>query len=264
MRSSGAIASGDANRSSPVSTASAQPEVRLVNRVLPPGATESAPGDIKLFAPEGSAEGCASGECLPGEEPQKTGVLSPEPPPIDLAEADEPPPDVVEVPRAAPPRVGGSDDDRWRRAVDAVREASPRHGKSLSYARFLGFTPEGVKVAFPPDAAFHRAQVTGMSRSLVETELAKSLGRPIKLIEDTSAAALSAAPKSIAEVEATDRSSREKVIADKVKSHPALRNVIRHLGGALEHIAYLEAAPRPVAAGPSAAADEGDGGPAVD
>jgi hypothetical protein len=145
-----------------------------------------------------------------------------------------------------------------------VREASPRHGKSLSYARFLGFISEGVKVAFPPDAAFHRAQVTGMSRSLVETELAKSLGRPIKLIEDTSAAALSAAPKSIAEVEATDRSSREKIIADKVKSHPALRNVLRHLGGALEHIAYLEPAPRPIVAGPSAAADEGDGGPAVD
>jgi hypothetical protein len=249
---------------STVAHPSAQPEVRLVNRVLPPAATESASGDIKLFAPEGSAEGCAAGECLPGEEPQKTGVLSPEPPPIELAEADEPPPDIVEPPRAAPRPSGSSDDDRWRRAVDGVREASPRHGKSLSYARFLGFISEGVKVAFPPDAAFHRAQVTGMSRSLVETELAKSLGRPIKLIEDTSAAALSAAPKSIAEVEATDRSSREKIIADKVKSHPALRNVLRHLGGALEHIAYLEPAPRPIVAGPSAAADEGDGGPAVD
>lgn len=235
--------------------------MRLINRVLPSPAVEAAPGDVKLFAPEGSAEGCASGECLPGEAQEKTRVLSP----IELSEADEPPPDVVEVPRAAP-RTSGSDDDRWRRAVDAVREASPRHGKSLSYARFLGFIPEGVKVAFPPDAAFHRAQVTGMSRAMVETELTRSLGRPIKLIEDTSAAALSAAPKSIAEVEANDRSSRERVIADKVKAHPALRNVIRHLGGALEHIAYLEPVTRPmgVPGAAAASADEGDAGPAVD
>lgn len=155
-----------------------------------------------------------------------------------------------------------SEADQWRRAVDAVRDASPRHGKSLSYARFLGFVPEGVRLAFPPDAAFHRAQVTGMSRAMIEAELTKVLRRPIRLVEDTNAQALQSAPKSIAEVEASDRASRERSIDEKVRAHPALRNVLKHLGGALEHVSYLEPVARP--AEPTNTPDEGDGGPAVD
>lgn len=175
---------------------------------------------------------------------------------MDEPEEDEPPRPAAPAPKPS------SDEDKWRRAVDAVRDASPRHGKSLSYARFLGFSPEGVRVAFPPDAAFHRSQVIGMSRAMVEGELARSLGRPIRLIEETDAKAFESASKSIAEVEATDRSTRERGIAEKVKAHPALRNVIRHLGGALEHIAYLEPVTRPPSAAPTP--DEGDAGPSVD
>lgn len=209
---------------------------------------------MKLFPPEGSAEGCASGECLPVPLPS----IAAAPPELHEADEPEPPPPVSAAHRAV-----ATDEEKWKRAVDAVREASPRHGKSLSYARFLGFTPEGVRVAFPADAAFHKSQVIGMSRAMVEGELARSLGRPIKLVEDTSAQALQGAPKSIAEVEATDRSTRERGIEDRVKAHPALRNVLRHLGGSLEHIAYLE----PVARQPTAAAaspDESDAGPPVD
>ncbi|MBL8912948.1 MAG: hypothetical protein JNM17_19800, partial [Archangium sp.] len=219
-----------------------------------------------------SAEGCASGDCLPEEKSTAaTGATSPHPGPLpqgrergspassapfaltpsepegppeppELDDSDAPPSfdDGPPRPAAAPARVGTStDDDKWRRAVEALREASPRHGKSLSYARFLGFTPEGVKLVFPQDAAFHRSQIIGMSRAMVEQELARSLGRPIKLTEDTSAAALQSAPKSIAEIEQSDRSTREKSIEQKVRSSSALKNVIRHLGGALEHIAYL-------------------------
>jgi hypothetical protein len=200
-----------------------------------------------------SAEGCASGDCLP--EP----VVARAPPVLELVESDEPEPP---PPITAATRALDTDDEKWKRAVDAVREASPRHGKSLSYARFLGFTPEGVRIAFGADAAFHKSQVIGMSRAMVETELARSLGRPIKLIEDTNVQAFQGAAKSIAEVEATDRSTRERGIEDKVKAHPALRSVLRHLGGSLEHIAYLE----PVAHKPTVAAvpDEGDAGPSVD
>ncbi|MFO0600947.1 MAG: DNA polymerase III subunit gamma/tau [Myxococcaceae bacterium] len=230
--------------------------MKLVNRVLPPApaptsapiAESKPPPDVKLFAPEGSAEGCASGDCLPGETKPALVESKPPTPPPDLAPADE---EELEAPRAPAPTKGPvGDDDKWRRAVEALREASPRHGKSLSYARFLGFTPEGVRLAFPQDAAFHRSQVIGMSRALVESELAKSLGRPVKLLEETNAAALENAPKSIAEVEASDRSSREKGIEERVRAHPALRNVIRHLGGALEHIAYLEPVSKPRVAGP--------------
>lgn len=139
----------------------------------------------------------------------------------------------------------------WERAVELVRQASARHGKSLSVARFLGFTAEGVRVAFPQDAAFHRAQVIGMSRTLVEHELTKALGRPIKLIEDASPEAFAQAQRSIAEVEATDRASRERAIEQKVREHPGVRAVLKHLGGSIEHIAVLEPVDKPRLTGPS-------------
>jgi hypothetical protein len=151
---------------------------------------------------------------------------------------------------------GPSDHDRWCRAVDALRAAMPRHGKSLSYARFLGFAADGVRIAFPPDAGFHRSQVVGMSRSVVEAELSKALGRPGKLLEEANAQAFEAAPKSIAEVEATDRASREKQIEARVRHHPAVHAVLRHLGGSVEHIQFLDPVPRE---SPPAGGDEGEG-----
>ena len=197
------------------------------------------------------------------------GAHAQTPPPADT-NAPMVPPTAQPEPEPPPPvsPADGSavtDEDKWKRAVEAVREASPRHGKSLSYARFLGFTPDGgVRIAFPADAAFHRSQVIGMSRPMVEGELTRSLGRTIKFVEDTSVQAFASAAKSIAEVEATDRSTRERGIEDKVKAHPALRSVLKHLGGSLEHISYLEPATRLPAAATASPPDEGDAGPAVD
>ncbi len=251
------------------------PEVRLVNRVLP-----SDPRDLpddpeeRLFAPEGSAGGCASGECLP----EKPLVLVP---PVPSAPSSyEPAPSVPSLyapapsgPGLYPPAPSGptlyppdpsappafvappSDIAKWKMAVDSLRLENPRHGKSLSYARVMGFTPEGVRVSFPPDAAFHRTTVLGMSRAIVEASLSKIFGRPTKILEETGATALQSAPKSIAEVEASDRQVRETSIDGKVRDHPAVRNVLRFLGGNIEHIQYLEA-PKGDAVRPVAAADE--------
>jgi hypothetical protein len=139
----------------------------------------------------------------------------------------------------SPPQKLERDEQKWARAVEALRQLSPRHGKSLSHARFLGASPDGVLVSFPADAAFHRAQIVGMSRSMVEAELTKVFGRPTKLMEDTLGAGLTA-PQSIAEVEQVSRTSREHAIESKVKQHPAILNILRHLGGQVEHISYLE------------------------
>jgi hypothetical protein len=158
----------------------------------------------------------------------------------------------------APPASGTKDQERWRRAVEALRRVMPRHGKSLSYARFLGFAPDGVRIAFPPDAAFHRSQVLGTSRFGIEAELTKALGRPGKLLEEADAKAFRAAPKSIAEVEANDRAAREKQIEARVRNHPAVRAVLRHLGGSIEHIQFLEPVPKD-----APAPDDADG-PGVD
>ncbi len=238
----------------------------MVNRA--PVATVAAPvrasqDEPRLFAPEGSAEGCASGECLPepaapSTAPATSAVPAPtsRPPtaapslakaPTPAAEPVEPLP--ADEPDDAPGRVE-TEHDRWARAVEAMRQASPRHGKSLSYARFLGFTPEGVRVAFAPEAAFHKAQVTGMSRAIVEAELTRALGRAMKLLDESNTTAYQAAPKSIAEVEASDRQMRETGIDRKVREHPAIRSILKHLGGAVEHISYLEPAAQPRSVAP--------------
>ena len=258
---------------------------------------------MKLFAPEGSAEGCASGECLPDAPATSSSaapgaaassVAAPAPArlspasanathspstvpgpggtarPASASAASAASPAQVPVPALAPPSSTLDDDDeapaptpgaaneheRWHRAVDAVRAALPRQGKSLSYARFLGFSPDGVRIAFPPDASFHRTQVVGMSRPGIEAELARALGHPGKLIEEAGAQAFEAAPRSIAEVEASDRATREKQIEAHVRAHPAVRAVLRHLGGGIEHIQYLDPVPKdaPAAASP----DDGD------
>jgi hypothetical protein len=162
---------------------------------------------------------------------------APSPPEADDLDDEEPGP----APSLAGPR--DAEADAWARAVDALRQVHPRQGKSLSHARFLGFAPEGARIAFARDAAFHRTQVTGMSRPLVEAELARSLGRPVRLLEQTDAEAFAQAPRSIAEVEAADRATREKRIVEKVREHPAIRAVLTHLGGAIEHVQVLDAPP---------------------
>ena len=232
-----------------------QPEVRLVNRVLPSDPLDGPDErEERLFAPEGSAGGCASGECLP----EKPLVLTP---PEPSAPSLLPPlpsgPTLYPPEPSAPPAFVAPQSDlaKWKLAVDSLRQENPRHGKSLSYARVMGFTLEGVRVSFPPDAAFHRTTVLGMSRAIVEASLSKYFGRPTKILEETGTTALQSAPKSIAEVEASDRQVRESSIDGKVREHPAVRNVLRLLGGSIEHVQYLEAA-KPEAPRPVAAADE--------
>ncbi len=168
--------------------------------------------DAKLFAPEGSAEGCASGECLP------------------------------ETPKSAP--VTDSPGARWKAAVDAVRAASPRHGKSLSHGRFVSMEPGTIKLFFPNDAAFHRSTVFGVSRQLIEEELTKHFGRPTKVLEDTSSNAAKASTESIAEEEAKETAARHSAIDARIHQHPAIKNVLRILGGSVEHVQYLEPAPK--------------------
>jgi hypothetical protein len=194
------------------------PDVTLVNRTLaprPPGLEPVDATDSRLFAREGSAEGCASGACLP--EP-------------------------VATPASAAPL------ERWKAAVEAVRTASPRHGKSLSHGRFLSMEPGTIKLFFPNDAAFHRSTVFGMSRQLIEEELSKHFGRPTKVMEDTSPNAHKAAAPSIAEDEARQTAARHTAIDARVHQHPAIKNVLRILGGTVEHVQYLE----PVREAPSA------------
>jgi hypothetical protein len=162
--------------------------------------------ELRLFAPEGGA----SGERLPDTAPLLTPVVD--------------------------------DATRWKEAIEAVKATSPRHGKSLSFGRIISMTGSEIRLGYPADAGFHRAAIFGNSRPTLEQTLSTHFGRPIKLVEESSSSLITQAPKSVAEIEAGDRLVREKDIEAKVKEHPAVRSVLRLLGGSLEHIQVLEPA----------------------
>lgn len=229
---------------------------------MPPSAAPAvddvpAEPDEKLFAPEGSAEGCASGECLPDGAPITAAVEATKPaaaPPVALPKPVDAP-KLAAAPTVAPPKpvapahrpvdppravAPSSQLEQWKVAVEAVRVASPRHGKSLSHGRFVGMEPGTIRIGFPNDAAFHRSTVFGMSRQLIEEVLTKHFGRPTKVAEDNTSHALAAAAPSIAEDEAKETAARHTAIDAHVAQHPAIRNVLRILGGTVEHVQYLE------------------------
>lgn len=100
--------------------------------------------------------------------------------------------------------------------------------------------PGTVRLAFPPDAAFHRTTVFGMSRQLIEAALTRHFGRPTRVAEETGAQVLTSTAPSIAEEEAKETAARHTAIDARVAQHPAIRNVLKILGGSVEHVQYLE------------------------
>ena len=169
-----------------------------------------------------SAEGCASGDCLPeATEPEK--------------DAD----DAEQASKAALPAA-----ERWKAAVDVIRLANARLGKSLSFGRLVSLGMGDARLAFPTDAGFHRATVFGHARAELESVLTQHFGEKVRLVEEKSDAAFQAAPKSVAEAEASAKATRERDIEQKVRENPAVLSVLRVLGGTLEHVQVLEPAPR--------------------
>lgn len=188
----------------------------------PAAAPPPAPAPVPVAT---SAEGCASGECLP-ETP------APSEPEKDAEEAEQ-------AARAALPAA-----ERWKAAVDVIRLANPRLGKSLSFGRLVSLGLGDAKLAFPPDAGFHRATVFGHARVELESVLTQHFGEKVRLVEEKSEGAFQAAPKSVAEAEASAKATRERDIEQKVRENPAVLSVLKVLGGTLEHVQVLEPAPR--------------------
>ncbi|WP_407737966.1 DNA polymerase III subunit gamma/tau [Hyalangium sp.] len=200
------------------------PEVRVTNARRP--AEPEAAEDERLFAEEGSAEGCASGDCLP-EAPAES---APEPEP----EVSPPPPS------HGRDNPGQSAGERWRAAVESVKAASARHGTALANGRLLWLRAGEIGVGYVPAASFHRTQVAGgTGRAMVEKALAEHFGRPMKLVVEDATGEAASAP-SLAEQDAQARSAYQQSTEGKVRTHPAIRAVLKHLGGEIEHIQVLE------------------------
>jgi hypothetical protein len=181
---------------------------------------------VKLFAEEGSAEGCASGDCLP-----------------------ESPPIAAPAPRAATAKddVTRTLADRWRAVVETVRSAAPRHGASLAHARLLWIRPGELALAFTPSAGFHKASITAATaKATIEKLLEGHFGRPTQLKVETQATPTEteSAP-TIAEQEASAKATRERETEFQLRSHPALKATLKILGGEVEHIQILEPVPPP-------------------
>ncbi|WP_257454253.1 DNA polymerase III subunit gamma/tau [Archangium lipolyticum] len=239
-----------------------QPVVRVTNVRLPPQETPPVE-DERLFPEEGPADGCASGECLPDVPPVPAAEPEPE------AESVRPF-DVHHASRAAAPMAASGRDnprrplqDRWRAAVDTVRNASGRHAKSLACGRLLWIREGEVAVGYTPKDGFHKTTVSGNGRATVEKALSEHFGRPTKLVvQDVSEADKAAGPDagagliSIAEQDAQERTAYEKSTEGRVRGHPAIRAALKFLGGEIEHIQVYDQPVRPAAAPASDTPDD--------
>ncbi len=196
------------------------------------GSSGDAPSaDERLFPEEGSAEGCASGECLPEEAPAPVAAQAP-----------------ARTGRDNPAQSSG---ERWRAAVEAVKATSPRHGAALAHGRLLWLRPGEVGLAYLPTAGFHRGMVSGTTgRPLVEKVLSEHFGRPtLVVVQEATAESAASAPLSIAEQDTQARTAYTQSTEGKVRSHPSVRAVLKVLGGEIEHIQVLE--PERPPAGPA-------------
>jgi hypothetical protein len=145
--------------------------------------------------------------------------------------------------------------DRWRAAVDTVRDASGRHAKSLAFGRLLWIREGEVGVGYTPKDGFHKTTVQGgAGRPIIEKALSEHFGRPTKIVVQDCAEgepAESASPAtgfvSIAQEDAQERAAYEKSTEGRVRSHPAVRATLKFLGGEIEHIQIYDQPARPAA-----------------
>jgi len=224
-------------------------------------------GGHRLFPEEGPSGGCASGECLPDVEsvsaraPLAPVSVIPEPvapvpevpvpvaptrvAPVPLAmepgdaESEEIPP--VPPPLRTAPSGLGSQQERWRAAVESVKQSVPRQGKSLAFGRLLWIRPGEIAVGYTKADDFHRSAVSGSGKGVIERALSDFFQKPtVLLIQNAPDLPPEALPKSLAEQDAQERAVHEKSTDVRVRSHPALRAVLRILGGEVEHIQIYE------------------------
>ena len=188
----------------------------------------------------------------PAPVPPRAFASAPASSPVTRAPTAPPAPDLEPDPEpeptAVPAPVARSRDnpnlplgDRWRAAVDSVKGASLRHGTALANGRLLSMRAGEIVLGFLPTAGLHRMTVSAAAgKATIDKLLAEHFGRPVKLSFQDITADDTRAPLSIAEQDAQSRSNHEKSTEGKVRSHPAVRAVLKFLGGEIEHIQVYE------------------------
>ncbi|QSQ19402.1 DNA polymerase III subunit gamma/tau [Pyxidicoccus parkwayensis] len=151
-------------------------------------------------------------------------------------------------PTAAPPPVARGRDnpnlpliERWRAAVESVKGASIRHGTALANGRLLSMRAGEIVLGFLPTAGLHKMAVSSAAgKATIDKALAEHFGRPVKLSFQDINPEDSRATLSLAEQDAQSRANHEKTTEGKVRGHPAIRAVLKFLGGEIEHIQVYE------------------------
>lgn len=161
--------------------------------------------------------------------------------------APEPDSEPESEPVAPAPVVRGRDNpnlpliERWRAAVESVKGASIRHGTALANGRLLSMRAGEIILGFLPTAGLHKMAVSAAAgKAIIDKALAEHFGRAVKLSFQDVSPDDSRATLSIAEQDAQSRANHEKSTEGKVRSHPAVRAVLKFLGGEIEHIQVYE------------------------
>jgi hypothetical protein len=98
-----------------------------------------------------------------------------------------------------------------------------------------------IVLGFLPTAGLHRMTVTAAAgKATIDKLLAEHFGRPVRLTFQDITADDTRATLSIAEQDAQSRANHEKSTEGKVRGHPAVRAVLKFLGGEIEHIQVYE------------------------
>jgi hypothetical protein len=87
-------------------------------------------------------------------------------------------PDVPAAPAAPAAPVAADDFERWKRAVDRVKERKLLLGTCLEEGAFLGLSGTAVRVALTPEHSFHRAMLEMKeNREILNQEFESQFGR---------------------------------------------------------------------------------------
>ncbi|AKQ68143.1 DNA polymerase III subunits gamma and tau [Myxococcus hansupus] len=227
-------------------------EAAPASSVPPVAQAQAAPPPAPIEPPRPSAPMAATRPPAPTEPPRPSSPMMAAPPaaaayrPAPAA----PEPTLASEPEPEPPApvVTRSRDnpnlpliERWRAAVETVKSSHPRQGAALANGRLMSMRGGEIVLGFLPVAGFHRMAVNSTAgKAAVDRALAEHFGRAVKLtLQDASPDDPRLGP-SLAEQDAQSREAHEKNTDSKVRNHPAVRAVLKFLGGEIEHIQVYE------------------------
>jgi DNA polymerase-3 subunit gamma/tau len=142
-------------------------------------------------------------------------------------------PVAVPVPSAAPAPAM----DAWRAIVERVRAARPALGSVLEHAMPLEVGAARLVVGFEPSAGFVAARASEPDALDLLTSAARAhFGGPTEVVVETSARGPAHGVRSVASVEAENRTAEIARLRTAVQTHPVVAEAIRVFGARIQDV----------------------------